>query len=72
MNVEMRAFTLIPSISASGVLLPMQAIFMGKTDASCPSRNVPAYAEAARPGFQMLPSKVEYVSVHASDHATTR
>ena len=54
---EKRAFTLIPSISASGVLLPMQAIFMGKTDASCPSRNTPAYAEAARLGFQMLPSK---------------
>jgi hypothetical protein len=35
----------------------MQAIFMGKTDASCPSRNDPAYAEAAHLGFPMLPSK---------------
>jgi len=35
----------------------MQAIFMGKTDASCPSRNAPGYVEASRLGFQMLPSK---------------
>ncbi|KAJ7472583.1 hypothetical protein FB451DRAFT_990422, partial [Mycena latifolia] len=27
---EKRAFTLVPSISASGVLLPMQAVFSGK------------------------------------------
>ncbi|KAF8217446.1 hypothetical protein K438DRAFT_1521043, partial [Mycena galopus ATCC 62051] len=28
---EKRAFTLVPSISASSVLLPMQAVFLGKT-----------------------------------------
>lgn len=54
---EKRAFTLVPSISASGVLLPMQAIFMGKTRNSCPSIRAPLYAEALVFGFQMLPSK---------------
>lgn len=34
---EKRAFTLVPSISASGELLPMQTIFHGKTSQSCPS-----------------------------------
>jgi hypothetical protein len=33
---EKRAFTLIPSISASRKLLPMQTIFHGCTSASCP------------------------------------
>ena len=42
---EKRAFTLVPSISASGVVLPMQAIFMGKTNQSCPSRKAPSYTE---------------------------
>jgi hypothetical protein len=32
---EKRAFTLVPSISASGELLPMQTIFHGRTSASC-------------------------------------
>jgi hypothetical protein len=54
---EKRAFTLVPSISASGVVLPMQAVFMGKTQQSCPSRNAPLYAEAQKLGFRMLPSK---------------
>jgi hypothetical protein len=34
---EKCAFTLIPSILASGILLPMQAIFMGKTTSSYPN-----------------------------------
>jgi hypothetical protein len=54
---EKRAFTLVPSISASGVLLPMQAIFMGKTIASCPSPKAPLYAQAKELGFRVLPSK---------------
>jgi hypothetical protein len=62
---EKRAFTLVPSILASGVLLPMQAIFMGKTNASCPSPKTPSYAEAMREGFVMLPSKSStYWSTH--------
>lgn len=54
---EKRAFTLVPSISASGVVLPMQAIYMGTTPRSCPSQNAPLYVEAIALGFQMLPSK---------------
>jgi hypothetical protein len=54
---EKRAFTLVPSISASGVVLPMQAIFMGKTRQSCPSCKAPFYDESQTLGFQMLPSK---------------
>jgi hypothetical protein len=53
---EKRAFTLVPSISASGKLLPMQAIFQGKKAASCPSSNAARYAEAVALGYIMLPS----------------
>ena len=64
---EKRAFTLVPSISASGILLPMQAIFMGKTQASCPNPKAPLYAEAKELGFRMLPSKTAtYWSTHDS------
>ncbi|EKM82903.1 hypothetical protein AGABI1DRAFT_125369 [Agaricus bisporus var. burnettii JB137-S8] len=54
---EKRAFTLIPSISASGTLLPMQAVYMGKTTASCPSPTAPRYEDAIQHGFRMMPSK---------------
>ncbi|KAJ6549875.1 hypothetical protein B0H19DRAFT_858017, partial [Mycena capillaripes] len=54
---EKRAFTLIPSISGSGVLLPTQAVFMGKTDMSCPSVKPARYDEAIALGYVMLPSK---------------
>ncbi|KAJ6458907.1 hypothetical protein C8R47DRAFT_921568, partial [Mycena vitilis] len=54
---EKRAFTLIPSISASGVLLPMQAVFMGKTDMSCPTSRASRYDEAIALGYVMIPSK---------------
>ncbi|KAJ3709594.1 hypothetical protein DFJ43DRAFT_963818, partial [Lentinula guzmanii] len=54
---EKRAFTLVPSISASSKLLPFQAIYHGATSASCPSRASPFYDEAERLGFQLKPSK---------------
>ncbi|KAF8999563.1 hypothetical protein BDZ89DRAFT_1096255 [Hymenopellis radicata] len=55
---EKRAFTLVPSISASGVLLPMQAIYHGQKEGSLPSaKTSPTYAEAAGLGFRLLPSK---------------
>ncbi|KAF8062530.1 hypothetical protein FPV67DRAFT_1388765, partial [Lyophyllum atratum] len=54
---EKQAFTLVPSISASGVLLPMQAVFFGGTNASCPSKSAPGYAEAIKLGLKMVPSK---------------
>lgn len=53
---EKRAFTLVPSISASGVLLPTQAVFVGKTDLSCPSPASKRYDEAIALGYSMLPS----------------
>ncbi|KAJ7330319.1 hypothetical protein DFH08DRAFT_708927, partial [Mycena albidolilacea] len=53
---EKRAFTLVPSISAGGKLLPMQAVFQGKTAASCPSPESPRYDEAVALGYVMLHS----------------
>lgn len=64
---EKRAFTLVPSISASGVLLPMQAVFSGKTTASCPSPQAARYAEAIALGYVMLPSGT---STYWSNHGT--
>ncbi|HEV7738637.1 MAG TPA: hypothetical protein VGO47_14850 [Chlamydiales bacterium] len=34
---EKRAFTLAVSVSSSGVLLPLQAVYRGKSSVSCPS-----------------------------------
>jgi hypothetical protein len=48
---EKRAFTLNVAISASGVLLPFQAIFKGKTKASLPSVSSLSRDEATRLGF---------------------
>jgi DDE superfamily endonuclease len=53
---EKRAFTLVPSISASGVLLPTQAVFMGKTNMSCPSSKALRYDEAIALGYVTVPS----------------
>ncbi|KAJ7101748.1 hypothetical protein C8R44DRAFT_582586, partial [Mycena epipterygia] len=64
---EKRAFTLVPSISASGKLLPMQAVFMGKTTASCPSPKSPRYEEAIALGYTMVPSGT---STYWSNHPT--
>jgi hypothetical protein len=54
---EKRAFTLVPTISASGELLPMQAIFFGQTSASCPSKASARYGDANALGFKFEPSK---------------
>ncbi|THU88986.1 hypothetical protein K435DRAFT_678877 [Dendrothele bispora CBS 962.96] len=56
---EKRAFTLVPSISASGEVLPFQAIFLGGTAASCPSNSSPYYREAMQLGFKLEPSKTK-------------
>jgi DDE superfamily endonuclease len=50
---EKRAFTLVPSISASGRLLAMQAIYLGKSEASCPRKGAPHYDEAMNLGFKI-------------------
>ncbi|THU84605.1 hypothetical protein K435DRAFT_616765, partial [Dendrothele bispora CBS 962.96] len=54
---EKRAFTLVPSISASGEVLPFQAVFSGKTDVSVPGPDARSYREAKELGFQLVPSK---------------
>lgn len=54
---EKRAFTLVPSISASGELLPMQTIFHGQTNASCPNAGAHCYTEAQGLGFKFEPSR---------------
>ncbi|THU79608.1 hypothetical protein K435DRAFT_697428 [Dendrothele bispora CBS 962.96] len=56
---EKRAFTLVPSISASGEVLPMQAIYKGGTAQSCPNAQTPAFKEAKRLGFLLEPSKMD-------------
>lgn len=53
---EKRAFTLLPSISASSELFPMQTIFHCQTNASCPSTGARRYAEAKGLGFKFEPS----------------
>ncbi|KAJ6449833.1 hypothetical protein C8R47DRAFT_929381, partial [Mycena vitilis] len=66
---EKRAFTLVPSISASGELLAMQSVFSGKTMHSCPSPTAARYDEAIGLGYTMLPSKTgTYWSNHDTMH----
>jgi hypothetical protein len=50
------AFTLVPSISASRELLPMQMIFHSQTLASCPSKRAHHYTEAEEQGFKFEPT----------------
>ena len=64
---EKCTFTLVPSISAGGDLLPMQSIFIGKTTGSCPSPDAPGYDEVVKLGYKMLPSKT---STYWSTEAT--
>lgn len=55
---DKRAFTLVPSISASGKLLPMQAIYQGQTTGgSCPLPSASQYEKAKMLSLRMLPSK---------------
>jgi hypothetical protein len=50
---EKRAFTLVVGISASGDLLPFQAIYGGKTSRSLPSRYATKREEAEALGFKL-------------------
>ncbi|KAJ7304728.1 hypothetical protein DFH08DRAFT_639352, partial [Mycena albidolilacea] len=66
---EKRAFTLVPSISASGVLLPIQSVFSGRTAASCPSPASNRYREAVELQYSMVPSlTATYWSNHDTMH----
>jgi hypothetical protein len=49
---EKRAFTAMTSASNSGVLLPFQAVYMGKSTRSCPNKSANSYNEADRAGFR--------------------
>lgn len=48
---EKRAFTVLVSIASDGTVLPMQAIYSGKTHRSCPSPNSPHYQDLLEAGF---------------------
>jgi hypothetical protein len=48
---EKRAFTVMNSVSNSGVLLPFQAVYMGKSTRSCPNKSANSYDEAQTAGF---------------------
>ena len=56
---EKRAFTVLVTITAAGLMLPFQAIYQGKTDRSCPSpkspdgnTKTPNYDDAITAGFR--------------------
>jgi len=51
-------FTLIPTISASGKLLPMQAVYFGKGGGSLPNVKASSYAEAMHLRFKLKLSKL--------------
>ena len=52
---EKRAFTVMVTVTSSGLLLPFQAIYMGKTIRSCPTSG-PHYNDAIAAGFLFEPS----------------
>ena len=52
-----QAFTALLSISANGYVLPIQAVFGGLTDKSCPTPAAPHYADCIKAGFHFVPSK---------------
>lgn len=54
---EKRAFTALLSICANGFALPIQAVFEGLTDKSCPTPAAPHYADCIKAGFRFVPSE---------------
>ncbi|KAF9038788.1 hypothetical protein BDZ89DRAFT_909526, partial [Hymenopellis radicata] len=66
---EKCAFTLVPSISASGILLPMQAVYGGASHLSLPSKKCAAYADAKELGVRVIASQTKtYWSNHEMMH----
>jgi hypothetical protein len=64
---EKRVFTLVPTILASGELLPMQTIYFGQMATSYPNKKAPLYDEAKHQGFEFEPLKSEtYWSMQAT------
>ena len=55
---EKRAFTALLSINADGYTLPIQAVFEGLTDKSCPNPATAVhYADCIEAGFHFVPSE---------------
>lgn len=50
---EKRAFTVMVAIANNGTLLPFQAIYVGKTDRSCPSKSAPHYDDLIGAGMRL-------------------
>ena len=49
---EKWAFTLVVGVAADGIVLPFQAVFVGKSKVSVPSSDLANYADAINVGFQ--------------------
>lgn len=49
---EKRAITIVTSVSSSGVLLPFQAVYEGKSSVSCPKQSAKCHTEATDAGFR--------------------
>jgi hypothetical protein len=43
--------TIVVSVSSSGMLLPFQAVYEGKSSVSCPKKSANQHAEATAAGF---------------------
>lgn len=54
---EKRAFTALLSINTDGYALPIQTVFEGLTDKSCPNPAAPHYADCIKAGFRFVPSE---------------
>lgn len=53
---EKRAFTVLVSVACDGTLLPMQAVYSGKTKRSRPSQSSPHYEDLVNLGFLLQES----------------
>jgi hypothetical protein len=53
---EKRAFTILVSIACNGAVLPMQAIYSGKTQRSRPTKTAPHYNNLINAGFMLQES----------------
>lgn len=51
---EKRAFTAVVSIANDGTMLPIQAVYGGRSVQSCPSPAAPYYKEAINEGFRFV------------------
>jgi hypothetical protein len=66
---EKRAFTVMVSVASNGNLLPMQAIYTGKTSRSRPSSSSPHYYDLINAGFLLQESgTTTYWSNHNTMH----